>query len=212
MHNHSGEGDLGKTLTTRLCFHANKRISNDCLAASFLRAKGWGLDGGGTKPAELVRVCVCARGGHLLPPDCGAAVPGWGGRPSSTVHRGGDVKMMGWLHPCAWRFLTFCRRADISASRLGRPTEPAHRGNDVQDLVGRPTNLPHLTLARTSSHTSLLPVLDQAMNHSQLHIFKTFCSGTWADASQVRTRSQQLGVCDCLGSRVALLESILFRP
>ena len=62
MHNHSGEGDLGKTLTTRLCFHANKRISNDCLAASFLRAKGWGLDGGGTKPAELVRVCVCVRG------------------------------------------------------------------------------------------------------------------------------------------------------
>ena len=119
---------------------------------------------------------------------------------------------MGWLHPCAWRFLTFCRRADISASRLGRPTEPAHRGNDVQDLVGRPTNLPHLTLAQTSSHTSLLPVLDQAMNHSQLHIFKTFCSGTWADASQVRTRGQQLGVCDCLGSRVALLESILFRP
>ena len=85
MHNHSGEGDLGKTLTTRLCFHANKRISNDCLAASFLRAKGWGLDGGGTKPAELVRVCVCARGGHLLPPDCGAAVPGWGGAP--FIHR-----------------------------------------------------------------------------------------------------------------------------
>ena len=95
-------------------------------------------------------------GGHLLPPDRGAAVPR--GPPSSTTHRGADVKMMGWLRPRAWRYLTFYRRADISASRLGRPTESAHRGNDVQDLAGHPTKLLHLILAQTSSHTSLYPL------------------------------------------------------
>lgn len=40
IHSHSGDRDLGKTLTTRLCVYANRRISKDVHWCFLFKSKG----------------------------------------------------------------------------------------------------------------------------------------------------------------------------